>query len=379
MEIIDQLSIALGFATLAGLNLYLTVLIAGLAIRFNWIALGDQYEQLTVLGHPAVIAAASVFFLAEFFSDKIPWVDSAWDTVHTLIRPIGGALLAMKTLGATDPAFEVIIALLAGSATLVTHGVKASTRLAVNTSPEPVSNIVVSTAEDTAVIGGLALMAISPMVAGIVFVLFLTASVYVTPKLFRRTRVFGWLLLQKLSAPADSDSDGTTTADVLEKKLSTDEELELRIAIGAREPDVRWVANCITGRTKGFSGFTPQTFGKLVADHDANNAEAASLRFIGRRSWRKYYADLPLTGLSIRHESRLLSEDILISDGEAKPKRLLVLRFPRGQRTIARRVVEELQALQRLATNSAPSPVSAKTPTVAATPLIRLSETQAKT
>ena len=264
MEIIDQLSVALGFATLAGLNLYLTVLIAGLAIRFNWIALADQYEQLTVLGHPAVIAAAGVFFLAEFFSDKIPWVDSAWDTVHTLIRPIGGALLAMKTLGATDPAFEVIIALLAGSATLVTHGVKAGTRLAVNTSPEPVSNIVVSTAEDTAVVGGLALMAISPMVAGIVFVVFLSVAVYLTPKFFRRTRVFGWLLLQKLSAPADSDE--TTTADALDTKLSNAEELELRIAIGARDPDVRWVADCVTGRAKGFPKFTPQTFGKLVAE-----------------------------------------------------------------------------------------------------------------
>jgi len=346
MEIIDQLSVALGFATLAGLNLYLTVLIAGLAIRFNWIALADQYEQLMVLGHPAVIAAAGVFFLAEFFSDKIPWVDSAWDTVHTLIRPIGGALLALETLGTSEPAFEVIIALLAGSATLVTHGVKASTRLAINTSPEPVSNIVVSTAEDTAVLGGLALMAASPILAGIVFVIFLSFAAYLTPKLFRRTRVFAWLLLQKLSAPADGDNTGT--ADELDAKLNSEEELELRMASGPRNPDISWVAECVTGRTKGFPGFIAQSFGKLVAINDAipNDKDSqTSLRFIGRRSWRKYHADLSLNGMTIRHESRLLSEDILISDGELKPKRLLVLRFPRGQRTIAGKVVEEMQQL----------------------------------
>jgi len=365
MEIIDQLSVALGFATLAGLNLYLTVLIAGLAIRFNWIALADQYEQLTVLGHPAVIAAAGVFFLAEFFSDKIPWVDSAWDTVHTLIRPVGGALLAMKTLGATEPAFEVIIALLAGSATLVTHGVKASTRLAVNSSPEPVSNIVVSTAEDTAVVGGLALMAISPMVAGIVFVVFLGVATYLTPILFRRTRVFGWLLLRKLSAPTDSD---TTSAGNLQNiKLSDGETLELRIAIGAREPDIRWVAECITGRAKGFPKFTPNTFGKLVAGNEVTSpdTDSISLRFIGRRSWRNYVADLPLTGMTVRHSSRFLSEDILISDSNAKPKRLLVLRFPRGQHAIAKKVVEEMQSMQLPSTYSETPPASPATQTPA--------------
>ncbi len=346
MEIIDQLSVALGFATLAGLNLYLTVLIAGLAIRFNWIALADQYEQLTALGHPAVIAAASVFFLAEFFSDKIPWVDSAWDTVHTLIRPVGGALLAMKTLGATDPAFEVIIALLAGSATLVTHGVKASTRLAVNTSPEPVSNIVVSTAEDTAVVGGLALMAVSPLIAGIVFAIFLAVALYLTPKFFRRTRVFGWLLLQKLSAPAEGDCDSSMPADKLDTSLSSNEQLELRIAIGSREPDVRWVANCIIGRTKGFPGFTPQTFGKLVAENSTTDSTPVTIRFIGRRSWRQYHAEIPLAGLTIRHQSRVLSEDILIGDIQSNSKRLLVLRLPRGQRAIARKVTEQMQQLQ---------------------------------
>ncbi|MCB1093026.1 MAG: DUF4126 domain-containing protein, partial [Verrucomicrobiae bacterium] len=147
MDILNQLAVALGFATLAGLNLYLTVLVTGLAIRMDWIQLSSQYDQLSVLGSDAVLIAAGIFFALEFFSDKIPWVDSLWDGVHTLIRPVGGGLLAIQTLGTSDPAFDVIIGLLAGGTTLVSHGFKAGTRLVVNASPEPVSNIVVSTAE----------------------------------------------------------------------------------------------------------------------------------------------------------------------------------------------------------------------------------------
>ena len=345
MDTIDQLSIALGFATLAGLNLYLTVLITGLAIRFNWVALAEQYDQLAVLGSPAVIIASGVFFCAEFFSDKIPWVDSAWDTVHTLIRPIGGALLAIKTLGATDPAFEVIIAMLAGSATLLTHGVKAGTRLAVNTSPEPVSNIAVSTAEDAAVIGGLTLMAISPIIAGGVALVFLVVSAWFAPKMFRRMRAFGWLLKRRLFAPAVGEEKPGD--EVFQGSLSDEEELVLRAAIGAREPDVRWVAHCVTGRSKKFAGVTAQTFGKLVAECGGDDGADTTLRFVGRRRWRNYHADISLDGVKVHHDSRLLSEDVVLSgDSEKDCHRRLVLRFPRSQREIAKKVVEELSAMQ---------------------------------
>ncbi|MCB1087991.1 MAG: DUF4126 domain-containing protein, partial [Verrucomicrobiae bacterium] len=104
MDILNQLAVALGFATLAGLNLYLTVLVTGLAIRMDWIQLSSQYDQLSVLGSDWVLIAAGIFFALEFFSDKIPWVDSLWDGVHTLIRPVGGGLLAIQTLGTSDPA-----------------------------------------------------------------------------------------------------------------------------------------------------------------------------------------------------------------------------------------------------------------------------------
>lgn len=170
MEILDQLSLALGFATLAGINLYLTTFVAGLAIRFDWLALAEKYEQLGILSNPWIIGISGSLFLIEFFADKIPWVDSTWDAVHTLIRPIGGVLLALAALGQLDPAIAVIAALLAGGSSLTTHLAKSGGRLFINLSPEPVSNIAASSAEDGLVLGGLGLMAFSPVLS-IVFCL----------------------------------------------------------------------------------------------------------------------------------------------------------------------------------------------------------------
>ena len=175
MEILEQLGIALGFATLAGINLYLTTLIAGLAIRFDWLALASKYEQLEVLSDPWIIGVAGTLFAIEFFADKIPWVDSTWDVLHTVVRPVGGVLLALAALGQLDPAISVIAGLLAGGTTMTTHLAKAGGRLFVNFSPEPVSNVAASAAEDGLVLGGLSLMALAPVASiflsiGIIFV-----------------------------------------------------------------------------------------------------------------------------------------------------------------------------------------------------------------
>ena len=163
MERLNLLSVALGLACLAGINLYLTVFATGLAIHFHWITLAPAYQSLEVLGHPVIITIAGILYFLEFFADKIPWIDSAWDAVHTVIRPIGGALLAIQVLGHPSPAFTVIVALLAGGTSLVTHTAKAATRLATNTSPEPFSNIALSVAEDVAVVRGLALIHFNPL------------------------------------------------------------------------------------------------------------------------------------------------------------------------------------------------------------------------
>src|SRR5258705_9173358 len=141
MEVLQTLSVALGLAALSGYSLYLTVFSTGLAIHLGWVNLAPQFSSLSVLGDPGILIVSGILFALEFFADKIPWVDSIWDAVHTVIRPIGGALLAIQVLGHPSPAFTVIVALLAGGTSLIAHTAKAATRLASNTSPEPFSNI----------------------------------------------------------------------------------------------------------------------------------------------------------------------------------------------------------------------------------------------
>ena len=112
MEVLRTLSVALGLATLSGYSLYLTVFATGLSIDLGWVHLSPKFASLSVLGDPVILVFSGVLFLLEFFADKIPWVDSVWDAVHTAIRPVGGAFLAVRALGATNPVFEVTVALL---------------------------------------------------------------------------------------------------------------------------------------------------------------------------------------------------------------------------------------------------------------------------
>ena len=182
METLSLLGVALGFATLSGINLYLTTFLAGLAVRFNWINLADKYENLDVLANPWIIGVAGVLFLVEFFADKIPWLDSSWDAVHTFIRPVGGTLLALAALGEMDPAIAVIAGLLSGGTTLITHATKAGSRLLINMSPEPVSNTLASLGEDGLVLGGLGLMAFSPVISFFVFLAVVILAIWLSRK-----------------------------------------------------------------------------------------------------------------------------------------------------------------------------------------------------
>jgi len=184
MDLFEHLGVALGLASLAGINLYLTTFVAGLAIRFNWIELAAAHEGLAVLGNEWVLAVAGVLMVIEFFADKVPWLDSGWDAVHTLLRPAGGVLLGMAALGKMDPEWLAIGGLLSGGAALTMHGAKAGTRLLVNMSPEPVSNSVASVAEDGFVLGGLTLTAFAPVLAFFVFVIVLAIAVLVIRKTF---------------------------------------------------------------------------------------------------------------------------------------------------------------------------------------------------
>ncbi len=164
MDILELLGISAGVGFLAGIRLYATVLAAGLAIRFHWLAFGAGQEHWNILAHPAVMIAAGVLAVIELLADKIPWLDSAWDAFHTFIRPIGAALLGAAAFATIDPKYRVILILLCGGMALTTHASKAATRFAINHSPEPFSNIALSAAEDMIMPAGMWLTLQHPLI-----------------------------------------------------------------------------------------------------------------------------------------------------------------------------------------------------------------------
>jgi hypothetical protein len=168
MSAIELIALASTVSLLAGWRLYLVTLVTGLAMKFGWLPLPDQLHALDVLASNWIIAIAAIGALAEFFADKIAWVDSAWDTVHSLIRPVGGALLAMAIIDGGDPTWQVGSFLLGGGAALLAHAGKAGARALVNASPEPFSNVVVSTGEDVATAGLLGLAIANPVAAALI-------------------------------------------------------------------------------------------------------------------------------------------------------------------------------------------------------------------
>lgn len=166
MEVLAILGRTLGFSFAAGLNLYATVAVLGLASRYDWVKLPPHFD---VFDNDFVIGAALVMYLVEFAADKIPWLDTLWDGIHTVIRPLGGALIAVATLGEASPAVEGLIALLGGSVAAGSHLTKAGTRATANASPEPFSNWFLSLGEDAFVVG-LGLLALQYPVAAAVVV-----------------------------------------------------------------------------------------------------------------------------------------------------------------------------------------------------------------
>ena len=157
------------------MNLYATVAVLGLAARFQWVQLPAQYQ---VFNHDWVIAGSLFLYLVEFVADKIPWVDSLWDSVHTVIRPIGGAVVAIATLGEASPGLQTLIGIAGGAIAAGSHLTKASTRVAVNASPEPFSNWILSFTEDVFVIG-LGLVALQYPVAALVITILIVITIVV--------------------------------------------------------------------------------------------------------------------------------------------------------------------------------------------------------
>jgi hypothetical protein len=182
MGTIEALSLAMGAAWTSGINLYATVAALGIAGRSEMIQLPPELQLLT---HPAVIAVACIMYLIEFFADKVPYVDSGWDALHTFIRVPAGAILAAKSLGDMNPALELAAVLAGGTVALAAHGTKATMRLAINTSPEPFSNWTASVSEDVAVLGSIWLIFNHPILMLLLVLSFLAMVVWLVPKLYR--------------------------------------------------------------------------------------------------------------------------------------------------------------------------------------------------
>ena len=178
MSAVQLIALASTVSLLAGWRLYLVTFAVGLAMKFGWIALPQQLHALDVLANNWIISIAAVGALAEFFADKIAWVDSAWDAVHSIIRPVGGALLSMAIVDGGDPAWQVGSLLLGGGAALIAHAGKAGARALVNASPEPFSNVAVSTGEDVATAGLLGLAIANPVAAAIIAVILVMLSLW---------------------------------------------------------------------------------------------------------------------------------------------------------------------------------------------------------
>jgi len=244
--------------------------------------------------------------------------------VHTVIRPIGGALLAIQVLGHPNPAFSVIVALLAGGTSLIAHTAKAAARLVSNTSPEPFSNIGLSIGEDIAVLGGLALVHFNPVLALIVFLIGIGAFFYFAPKILRAIKTKIWLAWKKLNGPANHKMPVQLPI-VLPNRLAfvfhRDNVLGETIA---------WTARCISGRGRRIPA---NLFGALVATRE----EPRKLLFVTR----KFARTIDLGDALVAHESRFLFENLVISPAAAKGQTYSFI-FPRSDGAVVEQIVHDL-------------------------------------
>ena len=187
---VELLGLAGSLSLLAGWRLYAVVLGTSLAMRFGMIDLPQHLAALDALASWWVIGIAAVGFVAEFFVDKLAWVDSVWDGIHTFIRPVGGALIALAVVDAGNPAWQIVALLIGGGGALLSHAAKTGTRAVVNASPEPFSNIAVSATEDVATAGGLWLALAHPLTAAIVAAVLLIVAVALL--------VMSWRMLRRI-------------------------------------------------------------------------------------------------------------------------------------------------------------------------------------
>lgn len=218
METIDIIAMTLGVAWASGINLYAAILVMGIMGAGGYTELPPS---LTVLQDPMVLMAAGVMYFVEFFADKIPGVDSGWDAIHTFIRIPAGAMLAVGAAQGLDinQAAELAAALLGGSLAATSHLTKSSTRLIINTSPEPVTNSIASITEDLVVIGGLWTALNYPVLFIVFIILFVAVAIWLLPKLWRAIKKIVATIRGWFGKKADNDGVADSESNIIENLI----------------------------------------------------------------------------------------------------------------------------------------------------------------
>ena len=334
------ISLTLGLSFLSGLNLYLATFLTSLGVHQGWIE-PALHPAVAALGHPAVMVVSLFFFLTEFVMDKIPWVDSLWDGVHTIIRPIGAVILSLVLLdgaGLTSEGGTALIAALGGIIALSTHLTKTGVRLLLNASPEPFTNILASLAEDVAV-ASLVLLLLHAPVTGFGACLALLAGTWIVlPRLLRVVKTTLYLTWKKFSA---AKSPTCEPQKILPAHLTAAQENQLRDLLKSGEapvtPTAAWTVPCVTGKIRQMPSLRANRFGTLVSPAD----HPGTLAFLYQGWFRPGSVRLSLVGCTIRQETSMLSENLVIHHPEEGLQ--LVFRFIRSEAGLVSTLVSDLR------------------------------------
>jgi hypothetical protein len=317
-DTIQTLGSALGLGFLAGIRLYGTVLAIGLAIRFGLLHLNQAMSGLNVLAETPVLLISGFAFVVEFFADKIPWLDSAWDGLHTFIRPIGAVFLGATALGNSDPVTQMVFSLLAGGVALTGHSAKAATRFTVNHSPEPLTNVGLSLLGDIAVPAGLWLTFQQPEVMLGLIVVFLIVFAALAPRVVRFLTV-EWLAVRSVFRKRAHLSWRTlpdNTSSNLLRILSHVEPRVIRVPVklaSAVKAKRNWqpVVGVMCAAGTGVRGLRGST-GYLCAGPD-------ELAFVTRRWFRNRVHTIPVADISeARLHLRMLVDELEVDVGSRK-------------------------------------------------------------
>ncbi len=305
MDALSLLGSVMGLAFVSGLNLYATVLTVSLGVRLDLLSLPPHLTELELLAHPAVISAAAVAYLFEFFADKVPWVDTLRDACHSLIRPIGAAVLGVSALGRVDPALQLAVFLLCGGVALTSHTTQAGLRLVVNQSPEPFSNTGVSLTEDAVAIAGTWLAVKHPLIMLGATVLFLSFAALFLPPLIRLLRV-EFLALTALYRSVVSRGPGTAGETLFDE---IPQALKAHVPADLSQRNDAFYVQAVSG-----AGLAPGRYhvGLLYLSE-------GRLLFVTRRRFRVMTTEIPLTKVFavVFEKGRLLDRLVLRSRDHA--------------------------------------------------------------